>query len=343
MKKHVLHAKDLSVFVERDLGVVDLAALMRGSDEVLQPVLDPFDRPVELHCGPWNEQFLRIEHHDLRAEAAADERCDDAHLPFAQAQHGGKPIAQEDRRLRRVPYRQLCRTFVPLRDDAARFHRRRNTVLVSKAALDDVCGLGGGRGVVAVLLAHMRGDIAAQIVVHQRRTGLERFFEIDDGRQLLDLDGDIGECILGNVAAGGNDNGQRFADIAHLVLGETGVRAQIEHDAVDGRRRHQQRSRLPEVAEIERGIGGNDAVVSQRRRHIDRNQLAVRDRTAQQGGVEHARNFDVVDEQRLAGEELPVLVAADWSAEIAGFQGAHFAAHVRIRSAASSTASTMCW
>ena len=56
---------------------------------------------------PGQQHFLGIEHHDLRAEAAADERRDHPHLALAQAQHAGQAVADEHRRLRGVPHRQL--------------------------------------------------------------------------------------------------------------------------------------------------------------------------------------------------------------------------------------------
>ena len=114
VQEHVLDAEDAAVGGERHLGVVDLAALMGGGEEMLEPVLDPFDRPVELHRHPRQQHLLGIEHHDLRAEAAADERRDHPHLPLAQAQHAGEPVAQEHRRLGRVPDRELIGARVPL-------------------------------------------------------------------------------------------------------------------------------------------------------------------------------------------------------------------------------------
>ena len=51
MQEHVLDAEDAAVDVERDLGVVGLAALMRGGEEMLKPVFDPFDRAVELSAA----------------------------------------------------------------------------------------------------------------------------------------------------------------------------------------------------------------------------------------------------------------------------------------------------
>ena len=65
----------------------------------------------------------------------------------------------------------------------------------------------------------------------------------------------------------------------------------------------------------------------------------MRDLAAQERGVQHARQLDVVDEQRLSGQKLAVLVALDRFAESAGGHDCQ----PRIRSAAVSTASTMFW
>jgi hypothetical protein len=88
VEEHVLDADDAAAAVERDLGIVNLAALMGGGEEVLAAVLDPFDRASERHRRPRQQHLLRIEQHDLGAEAAAHERRDHPHLAFAQAEHG---------------------------------------------------------------------------------------------------------------------------------------------------------------------------------------------------------------------------------------------------------------
>ena len=64
----------------------------------------------------------------------------------------------------------------------------------------------------------------------------------------------------------------------------------------------------------------------------------MRDVAAQEGRVQHAGQFDVIDEQRLAAQQPGILVAGDRGAEIACRHGDQ----PRIRSAASITASTMC-
>ena len=259
VQEHVLDAENAAVAAERDFGVVDLAAFMGGGEEMLQPVLDPFDRPVQLHRRPGQQHFLGVEHHDLRPETAADEGRDDADLAFVEAKHAGKAVADEYRRLRGVPDRHLAGARVPLRDHAAGLDRRRDAVLVEEAAFDDAIGLGGGGGIIALGLPHMRGDVGADVVVHQRRAALQAFFEIDHCGKLLELDVDIVECVLGEIAALGDHDRQRLADMADLVLGErhlgalrgtrclrSGAAAPAAGRAASsrrGRRRHRRRRR----------------------------------------------------------------------------------------------------
>jgi hypothetical protein len=94
-------------------------ALLRRRVEVLAAILGPFDRPSEPHRRPWDDEFLGVEHHDLRPEPASDKRRDDTHLRFEQAKTRGHAVADRDGRLRRVPDRQLFGAGVPLRDDRA--------------------------------------------------------------------------------------------------------------------------------------------------------------------------------------------------------------------------------
>ena len=65
----------------------------------------------------------------------------------------------------------------------------------------------------------------------------------------------------------------------------------------------------------------------------------MRHLAAQERGVQHPRQLDVVDEQGLAGEKPAVLVALDRFSEGAGGHDGQ----PRIRFAAAITASTMFW
>ena len=56
----------------------------------------------------------------------------------------------------------------------------------------------------------------------------------------------------------------------------------------------------PIIAEVRGGIDRDDALARARRRNVDRTDAGVRDIAAQEGRVQHAGKFDVVDEQCLA-------------------------------------------
>ncbi len=339
VQEDVLDAEDAAVARKRNLGVMDLAALLGGGEKMLEPVLDPFDRAIQPHRDPGQRDLFRIEHHDFRPEAAADKGRDDAHLPFAEAEDAGQAVADEHRRLRRVPDRHVLAARVPLRHHAARLDRGRNAVLIAETALQDQMRLSGRAAVVALGLVDLRGDIGAEIVVHQRRAGAKRRFEIDHRRQRLEIDLDIVERVFGNVAALGNDDGERLADVADLVPGERHLGALVEDRARNRRWWHQQGTMLPIGAVIIGRVDRDHAGTLFRARDVDALDPPMRDLAAQEGGVQHAGQFNVVDEQRLAGEKFPVLVALDRGAEKARRHGAAPA----ITFAAASIASTMFW
>ena len=65
----------------------------------------------------------------------------------------------------------------------------------------------------------------------------------------------------------------------------------------------------------------------------------MRDLAAQEGNMQQAGQFDVVDEQRLPGQKSSILIAFDRCAEKAGCHGRAAC----IARAAASMASTMFW
>jgi hypothetical protein len=157
--------------------------------------------------------------------------------------------------------------------------------------------------------------------VNQRGSGFQALFEIDHGRQLLELDVDIVERVLGDISACGDHDGEGFADMANLVLGERNLRPLVENDTGNRGRGHQQRAGLPVITEVVGGVGGDHARSLQGLRNIDLQDSRMRDLAAQQRRMQHPRQFDVIDEQRLAGEKPAILVALDRFSERAGRHG----------------------
>ena len=80
VQEDVLHTEDLAVLRHGELGVVDLAALLRGGEEVLLAILGPLHGAAQPYRRPRDQHLLRVEHHDFRPETAAYERRDHAHL-----------------------------------------------------------------------------------------------------------------------------------------------------------------------------------------------------------------------------------------------------------------------
>jgi hypothetical protein len=91
----------------------------------------------------------------------------------------------------------------------------------------------------------------------------------------------------------------------------------VEDNSGNRRRWYQQRSGSPVVAEIAGRVGGNDPGTLQRFRDVDAQDFGVRDLAAKKRDMQHARQFDVIDKQCLAGEQPAVLVAFDRLAECA--------------------------
>ena len=74
------------------------------------------------------------------------------------------------------------------------------------------------------------------MLVNQRRIRCEPFLEIDNRIDGIDLDDDIANRILGDIAAVCDDHRDRLADVTNLVLRERQLRAPVK-DEIGNRRR----------------------------------------------------------------------------------------------------------
>ena len=203
--------------------------------------------------------------------------------------------------------------------DAAVLERGRGATVVEKAAADNRAGLRPGRRVVALALHDVRGGVGCQVLVHERRAWRQRFLEIDDRIQRLDVDDHVAHRVFGDVATLGDDHRDRLADVAHLVLGERPVRAGMEHQPGDRRRRHEQRRRRSIVAEVGERVDSGHAAPLPCGRGVDLDQARVRVFAAHERHVQHARELHVVDEARAPGQQARVLVAGNPRVNVAGF------------------------
>jgi hypothetical protein len=79
MQEVVVDPEDRPIGGHRELGIVDLLAFLGRGEEAFVTVLDPLHGPPELKRNPGQDDLLPVEH-DLRPEAATDERGDHADL-----------------------------------------------------------------------------------------------------------------------------------------------------------------------------------------------------------------------------------------------------------------------
>ena len=109
--------------------------------------------------------------------------------------------------------------------------------------------------------------------------------------------------------------------MADDVLDERALRARVEHEPVDGRRWHDERAGLVQVAEVFRREDGHDALARARRRRVQPVEAGMGVWAAHDGGMEHPRTMDVVHEKRLAAQQARVFVTPDRFAEVSRGQG----------------------
>src|SRR5450631_4595805 len=111
----------LSFRVKRCLHVPNLNSLLHRGREAFEAVLHPLDWRSQFQGYSWNYQFLGMEY-GLGAEAAADIRCDHAHLFFTKAKCIDEYRLGPVRHLRAIPNGQQV-VVIDARHDTARLHR----------------------------------------------------------------------------------------------------------------------------------------------------------------------------------------------------------------------------
>ena len=201
-----------------------------------------------------------------------------------------------------------------MRQHGAAFERHRGAAVLEDLLLEHV---GRGReGALDVAIGHgdEGGDVAREIAVGGRRAGRERVAAIAHRRQHLVVDRDRRGGILGEIAAVGDDHGDRLADIADLAAGERMLGAQRRDGGIGDR--HRQRLGCEPARHVLRGEHRMDARHRVRGARIDRTDARVGMRAAHERGVEQAGELHVVDEVRAPGEQGRVLDPQHAGAEL---------------------------
>ena len=113
-------AQKPAVGIRRDIDVPNLIALKHGSQEVLEPILDPLERRPKQESGRGNGELFRMEN-SFGTESATNIRSDVADLVFRQCQHIHQHCFAAVWHLRAAPDREQIGGLIEAGDHAAPF------------------------------------------------------------------------------------------------------------------------------------------------------------------------------------------------------------------------------
>jgi hypothetical protein len=242
---------------------------------------------------------------DLVAERASDVLRDEAQLVDARAQCRCHPDRADAGHLMVAVQRPLPGAAVVLAEHARALERcRREAVEMQALDLHDVVGLGDRALVVAPVEDARPDDVRAGVLVEDRLVA-QRVLRGRQCGQRLVLDLHQLGSVACQLARRCDDRDDRLAHVAHpshregIVL-DVGARLDRELEERVGQDRN--------LVAGERAV---DTAQLERLRDVDRHDLRVRVRRADEVHVAHAVTLDVVEEDALALDEALVLLARD--------------------------------
>ena len=324
-------AEQARVAIDRHFDLPVLVALLRGGDEMLEPILDPLYRPLEEHRGEAGNHILRVKD-QLGPEAAADIGRDHAHLVLVAPEHVAEQPLRRVRHLRRAPQRQPVFERVVRRHGAAALDRMAAAAVLPQRFAKDVRRFLERRVDVAVAHVELGEQVVRRLAMRFRRAGAKGGAAVGGRGQRLVVDVDERRRILGDISIVRHHDGERLPDMHRLVARERRAvevllvaRArQPDHHVLGREMRQEVRADEDRMHAGQRSRGC----------FVDAPDRGMRMRAAHEGGVQHAGEPDIVDEAAFALQQWLV------------FEPGHRAAddpHARRRFAAASAASTMPW
>ena len=301
----VAQRHDRAVAAHADLDLMVLLARVVRGDQVLATVFDPLHRTAQAHRRPRHHVVLGIEL-AAHAEASAHLELDEVDEMLGMAEQIGEDAPVEVRHLRHAPEREHARPRIVSGGEPARLHRHAGVTLDGEAPGDPP--LGGRERARRITGTRQQAldDVAAGGRMQDRDPRIARAARVGDDGQRLPLDLDQLERVLRKIAASGDDEGDRLADVAHHAGGEGRLQA---------RRRARSRA-LPEPhryardrAEVGRGDHGGDAGDRARGGGTYRCDARVRMRRSEYCRVQQARQAHVGGVLAASGQEAQILLA----------------------------------
>ena len=196
-------------------------------------------------------------------------------------------------------------------DRRARLHRVRHQAVVGDVERDHIgrsleSRIGGGFIADGPVVDHVAGRFRMQL----RRARLNRIAHVGDGGQFLVVDATASAASRAWLLRLGDHDRDRLADEAHGLRRHRRPRAHLHRRAVLGMD-HPAADQIADLV-LDQFLAGqhtDHAGHLERRRGVDRHHLGMGVRAADERGIGHAVQADVVDITALAGDEALVFLA----------------------------------
>ena len=140
-------------------------------------------------------------------------------------------------------------------------------------------------------------------VGHDRRARLERLLDVEDRGQLLEVEADLRDGLVGRLLGLGHDGHDRLALEADAVLGQ--------HELLFGLDADEPEDRVPVVRDVRRGQGPDEPGNALGLGQVDAPDLRVMERAPDHLEVEHAGEDAVGRELRPPGHVADAVAPAD--------------------------------
>ena len=286
-----LHRQDAAVLRHRDLGVDPVVARVDVGQERFQPVGDELHRPLERDREPHRRHLVGIGV-DLDPERAADILRHHPHAVLLEPEMEREDALHHVRRLGRVVDRQVAGRRVEIGDQPARLQRHPGMAAEVEGLLDHRVGVGVGRVDVARGVLPLPGEVVAELGVDDRRRGIERGLHVGRGGELLPFDPDQLGGVLGLLAPFGDDGDHRLALPARDLDGERVLGRGLEPFEMG----EHADPRIVDAREVLARHHGHHPGRGLGRRGVDGDDAGMGVGAADERGVDHPRQHDVVDE-----------------------------------------------
>ena len=302
--------QDAAVLGDRGFDLGDAVGARACSQQMLEPVLHPFDRPAGDARRDRRQHDIGKDR-QLDAEASAAVRRDaQAQLRSGHAQRPRHHRMGAERTLK-VGQHVVAAVARPVfGDDDVAFHRRERVARIFAGERDAGIGLlERALGVAVGKFAH-RDLVGLRLRVQHRRRFAAGGERIDHRLQRLIVDAHQVGRVLREIAGVRHDQGDRLADIAHAL--------DRQRPLID-RRLERDQERIGQRADVLARHDSPDAVLRQRLGRVDADNLGVRVRGANDVSVQRSRrNRQVIGIAPSPRQQGGIFLAKDRNAQKSG-------------------------